>query len=48
MRERAEIAGGWWTLAPRSGGGSTVDFWLPLPEPERGPEENHEKSEVRP
>jgi PAS domain S-box-containing protein len=30
MRERAEIAGGWWTMHPRAGGGTTVDFWLPL------------------
>lgn len=50
MRERAEIAGGWWALAPRPGGGSTVDFWLPLPEENQAPtpDENDEESEVRP
>jgi signal transduction histidine kinase len=29
MRERATIAGGWWTVESRPGGGTTVDFWLP-------------------
>jgi PAS domain S-box-containing protein len=31
MRERAEIAGGWWTLLRPDAGGSTVEFWLPVP-----------------
>jgi PAS domain S-box-containing protein len=29
MRERATIAGGWWTIESRVGAGTTVDFWLP-------------------
>ncbi|MFI6922767.1 PAS domain S-box protein [Nonomuraea spiralis] len=29
MRERAELAGGWWSLAARLGGGTTVEFWVP-------------------
>ncbi|MFI7689440.1 PAS domain S-box protein [Nonomuraea sp. NPDC049655] len=29
MRERAEIAGGWWSLTDRPGAGTTVDFWVP-------------------
>lgn len=30
MRERAEIAGGWWTVQCPPGGGTVVEFWLPL------------------
>ena len=29
MRERAEIAGGWWSVASTPGSGTTVQFWLP-------------------
>ncbi|WP_433262289.1 PAS domain-containing sensor histidine kinase [Actinosynnema sp. CS-041913] len=29
MRERAETAGGWWTLGERPEGGTAVRFWLP-------------------
>ncbi|MEE4546939.1 PAS domain-containing sensor histidine kinase [Streptomyces sp. V4-01] len=29
MRERAETAGGWWTLHSAPGVGSTVEFWVP-------------------
>jgi PAS domain S-box-containing protein len=29
MRERATIAGGWWTIDSRLGRGTAVDFWLP-------------------
>jgi signal transduction histidine kinase len=29
MRERAETAGGWWTVGGAPGRGTTVDFWLP-------------------
>ncbi|MFE4171489.1 PAS domain S-box protein [Streptomyces sp. NPDC056909] len=29
MRERAETAGGWWTLRSEPGAGTTVEFWLP-------------------
>lgn len=43
MRERAETAGGWWTLRSEPGSGTTVEFWLPdlppgvLDEPLPGP-----------
>ena len=30
MRERAQIAGGWWKVQSLPGGGTTVEFWLPL------------------
>jgi PAS domain S-box-containing protein len=33
MRERAETAGGWWTLRGEPGAGTTVEFWLPTPSP---------------
>jgi len=34
MRERAQIAGGWWTLESQPGGGTSVTFWLPaVPDP---------------
>ncbi|MFJ2747321.1 MULTISPECIES: PAS domain-containing sensor histidine kinase [unclassified Streptomyces] len=29
MRERAETAGGWWTLSSAPGTGTTVEFWVP-------------------
>jgi PAS domain S-box-containing protein len=29
MRERAEIAGGWWSVSSSEGNGTTVQFWLP-------------------
>jgi PAS domain S-box-containing protein len=31
MRERAELAGGWWSIQARPGGGTMVRFWLPTP-----------------
>jgi PAS domain S-box-containing protein len=31
MRERAETAGGWWTMRGTPGKGTTVEFWLPVP-----------------
>ncbi|GAA1309402.1 sensor histidine kinase [Saccharothrix xinjiangensis] len=31
MRERAETAGGWWSLTDRPGGGALVQFWVPTP-----------------
>jgi PAS domain S-box-containing protein len=31
MRERAETAGGWWSMRPAPGGGTMVEFWLPVP-----------------
>lgn len=43
MRERAETAGGWWTLRSEPGIGTTVEFWVPdlptskLDEPLPGP-----------
>ena len=29
MRERAELAGGWWRISSSPGRGTTVEFWLP-------------------
>jgi signal transduction histidine kinase len=29
MRERAELAGGWWKCRSAPGAGTTVEFWLP-------------------
>ena len=29
MRERAQIAGGWWTVRRSDSGGTVVEFWLP-------------------
>ncbi|MDX3533767.1 PAS domain S-box protein [Streptomyces sp. MB09-01] len=29
MRERAETAGGWWTMRTAPGTGTTVEFWVP-------------------
>jgi signal transduction histidine kinase len=29
MRERAELAGGWWRVTTAPGAGTTVEFWLP-------------------
>ncbi|HEX5569198.1 MAG TPA: PAS domain-containing sensor histidine kinase [Streptomyces sp.] len=37
MRERAEIAGGWWTMRAEPGGGTTIEFWLPVPPPDAEP-----------
>ena len=31
MRERAELAGGWWRAASSPPAGTTVEFWLPAP-----------------
>ncbi len=31
MRERAETAGGWWSVTSEKGTGTTVMFWLPTP-----------------
>ncbi|MGW7176642.1 PAS domain-containing sensor histidine kinase [Streptomyces xanthophaeus] len=33
MRERAETAGGWWSMHSRPGTGTTVEFWVPNPLP---------------
>ncbi|MFE9907238.1 PAS domain-containing sensor histidine kinase [Streptomyces clavifer] len=33
MRERAETAGGWWSIHSRPGTGTTVEFWVPNPLP---------------
>ncbi|MEV8224810.1 PAS domain S-box protein [Streptomyces sp. NPDC079167] len=33
MRERAETAGGWWSMTSRPGKGTTVEFWVPNPPP---------------
>jgi PAS domain S-box-containing protein len=29
MRERAQIAGGWWKMESRPGSGTSISFWLP-------------------
>ena len=29
MRDRAELAGGWWNVRNEPAGGSVVEFWLP-------------------
>jgi PAS domain S-box-containing protein len=31
MRERAETAGGWWSVTSETDAGTTVQFWLPTP-----------------
>lgn len=36
MRERAETAGGRWTITGSPGGGTTVEFWLPSTDPAPG------------
>lgn len=33
MRERAETAGGWWSMHSRPGTGTSVEFWVPNPLP---------------
>jgi signal transduction histidine kinase len=35
MRERAELAGGWWRVSSEPGTGTTVEFWLPAREAPR-------------
>jgi signal transduction histidine kinase len=41
MRERAQVAGGWWTLACPPEGGTVVEYWMPMAtlpgEPASGP-----------
>jgi signal transduction histidine kinase len=32
MRERAELAGGWWHVTSQPGRGTTVEFWIPARE----------------
>jgi len=39
MRERAELAGGWWRASSTPGEGTTIEFWLP---PEGGRVAAHE------
>jgi len=29
MRDRAQIAGGWWKMESRPGSGTSISFWLP-------------------
>ncbi|MDH2424426.1 PAS domain S-box protein [Sphaerisporangium sp. TRM90804] len=38
MRERAELAGGWWSMEAAPGGGTIVRFWLPTPPSEASAE----------
>jgi signal transduction histidine kinase len=42
MRERAELAGGWWRAASAPDAGTTIEFWLPAPTSDH---ETHEPSE---
>ncbi|MDR6594797.1 PAS domain S-box protein [Saccharothrix longispora] len=37
MRERAETAGGWWTLGEDPTGGAAVRFWVPSPDVQEEP-----------
>ncbi|MEU1123900.1 PAS domain S-box protein [Streptomyces sp. NPDC005899] len=37
MRERAETAGGWWSMRSVPGTGTTVEFWVPNPLPLQEP-----------
>lgn len=37
MRERVELAEGWWRIESAPGAGTTVEFWLPTPRGEEGP-----------
>lgn len=37
MRERADMAGGWWRVESAPGRGTTVEFWLPAPPPPADP-----------
>ncbi|MFJ7948552.1 PAS domain-containing sensor histidine kinase [Streptomyces sp. NPDC096354] len=37
MRERTETAGGWWSMHSEPGTGTTVEFWVPSPEPAAAP-----------
>ncbi|WP_328540529.1 PAS domain-containing sensor histidine kinase [Streptomyces sp. NBC_00344] len=39
MRERAETAGGWWSMRSEPGTGTTVEFWVPNPSPVSAPAE---------
>jgi signal transduction histidine kinase len=39
MRERAEMAGGWWRVASRPGSGTDVEFWVPESQEEQEEEE---------
>jgi signal transduction histidine kinase len=39
MRERAELAGGWWRAASSPRTGTTVEFWLPAPTSDHAPHE---------
>lgn len=38
MRDRAEMAGGWWRLSSAPGEGTEVEFWLPVAEAPPGPQ----------
>lgn len=44
MRERAETAGGWWSMYSRPGTGTTVEFWVPNPLPVPAPAPTDEAS----
>jgi PAS domain S-box-containing protein len=44
MRERAQIAGGWCRIESAPGGGTTVEFWVPLDVPPDQPKADHERA----
>jgi signal transduction histidine kinase len=37
MRQRAEVAGGWWSIRSEPGSGATVEFWVPAVPPREVP-----------
>jgi PAS domain S-box-containing protein len=44
MRERAQFAGGWCRIESTPGGGTVVEFWVPLDNPPRHNEAGHERA----
>jgi signal transduction histidine kinase len=42
IRERAELAGGWYRIERSPGSGTTVEFWVPFGESSTEPEPGHE------
>ncbi|MFN2465533.1 MAG: PAS domain S-box protein [Candidatus Dormibacteria bacterium] len=46
MRERAQMAGGWWTIEGAPGAGTTVTAWVPVDAPQ--PSESTDVSEAYP
>ncbi|MDX3849965.1 PAS domain S-box protein [Streptomyces sp. AK02-01A] len=44
MRERAETAGGWWSMRGEPGTGTTVEFWVPSSGPAPAPTDEPRRS----